>query len=55
VREALFGKDKKARAEGFTEGTFMGYYEDGTVMDSNHIPRKYYEKYLTQEKEKASN
>jgi len=46
VREALFGKDKKARAEGFTEGTFMGYYEDGKVMDSNHIPPKYYEKYL---------
>ena len=54
VREALFGKDKKARAEGFTEGTFMGYYEDGTVMDSNHIPLKYYEKYLTQDEQKAA-
>lgn len=51
VRETLFGKDKKARSEGFTEGTFMGYFEDGKVMDSNHIPRKYYEKYLTGEQE----
>lgn len=41
VREALFGKDISARAEGFSEGTFMGYYDDGRVMDSNHIPDKY--------------
>ena len=43
IRETLFGKDKKARAEGFDEGSFMGYYEDGKVMDSNHIPEIYYE------------
>lgn len=42
-REVFFGKDKDARAEGFSEGSFMGYYEDGKVMDSNHIPEKYYE------------
>ena len=42
-RETLFGKDKKARSEGFDEGSFMGYYENGKVMDSNHIPEKYYE------------
>lgn len=27
-------------------GTFMGYFEDGTVMDSNHIPEKYYREVL---------
>ena len=41
VREVLFGKDKEARSEGFSEGSFMGYYEDGRVMDSNNIPEKY--------------
>lgn len=41
IRETLFGKDKAARSEGFSEGTFMGYFEDGRVMDSNHIPDKY--------------
>lgn len=45
-KETLFGKDKETRAEGFGEGTFMGYFEDGTVMDSNHIPEKYYEELL---------
>lgn len=45
-KETLFGKDKGTRAEGFGEGTFMGYFEDGTVMDSNHIPEKYYEELL---------
>ena len=43
VRETLFGKDKEARAGGFSEGSFVGYYEDGQVMDSNHIPKKYYD------------
>ena len=43
VRETLFGKDKKARSAGFNEGTFMCYYEDGKVMDSNHIPARYFE------------
>ena len=42
VRETLFGKDKAARAGGFSEGSFVGYYDDGRVMDSNHIPEKYY-------------
>ncbi len=41
VRETLFGRDRAARSEGFSEGTFMGYYEDGKVMDSNNIPEKY--------------
>ena len=49
VRETLFGKDKKARSAGFNEGTFMGYYEDGKVMDSNHIPEKYYKEYLEED------
>ena len=43
IRETLFGKDKAIRSEGFSEGSFMGYYEDGRVMDSNHIPDKYFE------------
>lgn len=42
-RETLFGKDKEARSVGFDEGTFMGYFEDGKVMDSNNIPEKYTE------------
>ncbi len=42
VRETLFGKDRAARSQGFSEGSFIGYYEDGRVMDSNHIPEKYY-------------
>ncbi len=42
VRETLFGKDKATRSQGFSEGSFMGYYEDGRVMDSNNIPEKYY-------------
>ena len=42
VHETLFGRDKKARARGFGEGSFIGYNKDGTVMDSNHIPEEYY-------------
>ena len=42
IRETFFGKDRAARSGGFSEGTFMGYYEDGRVMDSNNIPEKYY-------------
>lgn len=42
VRKAVWGKDRKVRAEGVNEGTFVGYFEDGRVMDSNHIPDKYY-------------
>lgn len=45
-RETLFGKDKETRAEAFSEGTFMGYFEDGRVMDSNHIPEKYYKEVI---------
>lgn len=51
VREVFFGKDKEARSEGFSEGTFMGYYEDGSVMDSNNIPEKYIEDYYTHSEE----
>ena len=43
VRRALFGSDMAERAEGVNEGTFVGYYEDGRVMDSHHIPDHYYE------------
>jgi len=46
IRETLFGKDKEARSQGFSEGSFMGYYEDGRVMDSNHIPVRYFEQAL---------
>ena len=42
VYKVLFGKDRKIRGEGVNEGTFVGYFEDGKVMDSNHIPEKYY-------------
>ena len=45
-RETVFGKDKQARAGGFSEGSFMGYFPDGRVMDSNSIPEEYYEKVL---------
>ena len=48
VRETLFGKDKSNRAEGFGEGSFVGYYDDGRVMDSNHIPEKYYKDLIEQ-------
>lgn len=44
VRETLFGKDKEARAKGFSEGSFIGYYPNGSVMDSNNIPKEYYER-----------
>jgi len=49
VREALFSKDKQARSEGFNEGSFMGYFSDGRVMNSNQIPEKYYKEYISQE------
>ena len=44
-RETLFGKDKTTRADGFSEGTFMGYFEDGTVMDLIIFQRNIIEKY----------
>ena len=43
VRETLFGRDKENRSQGFSEGSFMGYYADGRVMDSNSIPPEFYE------------
>ena len=46
VRETLFGKDRAARSSGFSEGSFIGYFEDGRVMDSMNIPEKYYIKAL---------
>lgn len=42
VQETLFGKGKESRGTGVNEGTFIGYFEDGTVMDSNNIPEKYW-------------
>lgn len=47
LKEVFFGKDKKARSDGFAEGTFMGYFKNGEIMDSNHIPDKYYRKVLS--------
>lgn len=46
IRETLFGKDKATRSQGFGEGSFVGYYDDGRVMDSNNIPDKYFEMVL---------
>ena len=51
VQETLFGKGKEARGEGVNEGTFIGYFEDGTVMDSNHIPLKYLPERFKEENE----
>lgn len=45
-KETFAGKDRKVRSDGFGEGSFMGYYKDGTVMDSNHIPEIYYRQAL---------
>lgn len=44
VKETFFGKEKQARSIGGFEGSFVGYDEDGNVMDSNHIPDEYFEK-----------
>lgn len=44
VKETFFGKEKHARSIGGFEGSFVGYDENGNVMDSNHIPDEYYEK-----------
>ena len=41
VRETLFAKDRAIRGEGVNEGSFIGYFDDGRVMDSYHIPEKY--------------
>ena len=50
VKETLHSNDKEARAGGFSEGTFMGYFDNGEIMDSNHIPAEFYDK-LFQEKQ----
>ena len=50
-REVLFGKDKEARSAGFSEGSFVGYFDDGRVMDSNSIPDKYYDMVLNEVKD----
>ena len=42
IRETLFGRDRENRSQGFGEGTFLGYDEEGRVMDSNNIPEKYF-------------
>ena len=49
AQETLFGKGKEARGDGVNEGTFMGYFEDGSVMDSYHIPDKYIKDYVSEE------
>ena len=49
VKEVFFGKDKENRAEGFYAGSFAGYCEDGSVMDSNHIPDEYFERLFSEE------
>ena len=48
-KETLFGKEKKSRGNGGSEGTFMGYDEHGKVMNSFQIPEKYYAKALKDE------
>ena len=53
VKETLFGKDKAARSQGFSEGSFMGFFADGRVMDSNHIPEEYWE-ILDREQERSA-
>ena len=45
-RETFFSQNRSARADGFSEGTFMGYFENGEVMDSNHIPEDYYDQVI---------
>lgn len=41
VRETLWGSRRSQRGGGKTS-TFIGYFDDGHVMDSEHIPEKYY-------------
>lgn len=41
-KETFFGAEKKSRADGGSEGTFMGYDENGEVMNSFEIPEKYF-------------
>lgn len=41
-KETFFGAEKKSRADGGSEGTFMGYDENGEVMNSFEIPDKYF-------------
>lgn len=52
IRETLFGIDKGIRSGGSGEGSFMGYFDDGKIMDSNNIPDRYYEEVFI-EPEKA--
>ena len=49
-RETFFGKEKKDRARGGSEGTFMGYDAEGNVMNSKQIPRSYFERVLNEGK-----
>lgn len=44
IREVICGKEKADRGAGGREGTFMGYFPDGKVMNSFQIPREYYER-----------
>lgn len=39
IKEVLEGADKRGNG---SNGTFMGYDENGRVIDSDHIPEKYY-------------
>ncbi|MBQ9314992.1 MAG: sugar transferase [Clostridia bacterium] len=41
-KETLFGAEKKSRGNGGSEGTFMGYDQNGKVMNSYEIPEKYF-------------
>lgn len=42
-RDVFWNKDRHKRGEGDIDGDFMGYTEDGEVMTSNNVPKKYYE------------
>ncbi len=45
VKEALWGSRRNRRGGG-KSSTFIGYFPDGHVMDSEHIPEKYYREVL---------
>ena len=41
-RETIFGKDKSSRSEGFSEGTFMGYFEEVCRRKNYYIDHTLY-------------
>ena len=55
AREVICGKEKADRGTGGKEGTFMGYFPNGKVMNSFQIPQKYYERamYITENEQQC--